>query len=129
MTVYLFLLLLFLLCQDYMNTCYVEGGNEMTQFQLAFDFLSCSPWVGFFTIVAFINIIWISALCVCHIYQVTIKYIFGFFFQFYIIEYLTNNQNNISKAVFLSLTTNERMNVKRYKHFYDKSGKYNNPFK
>ena len=33
------------------------------------------------------------------------------------------------KSIFLALTTNERLNLERYKFFYDKDGKYHNPYK
>jgi hypothetical protein len=73
----------------------------MSQLRQAYQFIVCSPWVGFFNLIAIMNIIWISALCVCHVYQ----------------------------AVFLALTTNERINLSRYKHFYSKDGSYHNPFR
>lgn len=73
---------------------------EMTSFRLFIQFLQCSPWVGMFTIIAFFNSFWISCLAICHIYQ----------------------------SVFIALTTNERMNITRYKHFEDSEGRYRNPF-
>lgn len=75
--------------------------NEvLTTFQIIQQVFLCSPWVTFFTIIAGFNMFWISCLFFCHIYQ----------------------------AVFAALTTNERMNLYRYKHFFDENGKFQNPF-
>lgn len=88
----------------YQQTCYQTDlgtyTDQISSFRLFIQFLSCSSWVGFFTIIACLNTFWISCLCVCHIYQ----------------------------SVFIALTTNERLNLERYKHFFDKNGKYHNPF-
>ena len=88
----------------YNDTCYQSDilafGVDMSAFTLFKQFMSCSAWVSFFTVVAGFNLFWITCLCICHIYQ----------------------------TVFIGLTTNERLNLERYKHFYDKNGKYRNPF-
>lgn len=87
----------------YQNKCYMNDATmypNMTSFRLFLQFFNCSPWIGFFTIVAVLNTFWISCLCLCHIYQ----------------------------SIFVALTTNERLNVDRYKHFFDENGKYRNPF-
>lgn len=73
----------------------------MSAVRLCYQFMMCLPWVSFFTLVAGTILFWMGALFVAHFYQ----------------------------AVFAALTTNERMNMHKYKHFYDKNGKYVNPFK
>ena len=50
------------------------------------------------------------------------------FLQSFILFFFYNCILNL-KAVFLSMTTNERMNFYKYKHFQDKNGDYRNPFK
>lgn len=77
-----------------------ENFANLTTFKIFLQFMQCSPWVAFFTIIAAFNLFWITCLCICHIYQ----------------------------AVFIGLTTNERMNLNRYTHFSDKEGNYHNPF-
>jgi hypothetical protein len=79
----------------------------------------CTPWVTFFALIAAFNTFWISCLFICHIYQVLnffklfkYKCLFIFF-----------------QAVFAAMTTNERMNGYRYKHFTDEKGRFQNPFK
>ena len=53
----------------------------------------CSPWVLFMMVMTLFHCVWVSCLGVCQVYQVFV----------------------------LAMTTNERMNASRYKHF--KSGK------
>lgn len=61
----------------------------------------CSPWVLFILIMAIFHCIWVSCLGVCQLYQV----------------------------VFLAMTTNERMNAARYRHFQSGGrGIYHSPF-
>ncbi len=80
----------------------------------------CTPWVTFFVIIAGLVLFWLSCLFICHIYQV----------RFFICLFFTKSSNNfIFKAVFIALTTNERMNMFRYKHFADEKGNFINPFK
>jgi palmitoyltransferase len=88
----------------YTQTCYATDivvFKKMSEIKLVYQFMMCSPWVSFFTLVAGTILFWMFALFVCHFYQ----------------------------AVFVSLTTNERMNMHRYKHFFEsKTGKFANPF-
>jgi len=61
----------------------------------------CSPWVLFILLMALFHCIWVSCLGVCQLYQV----------------------------VFLAMTTNERMNAARYRHFQSGGrGIYQSPF-
>ncbi|XP_053683911.1 palmitoyltransferase Hip14 isoform X1 [Sabethes cyaneus] len=56
---------------------------------------SCNPWVGWVTANALLHISWVTVLTICQTYQV----------------------------VCLGMTTNERMNRGRYRHFQAKGGK------
>lgn len=56
---------------------------------------SCSPWVGWVLSNALLHIGWVTVLTVCQTYQV----------------------------IFLGMTTNERMNRGRYRHFQSTGGK------
>jgi len=87
--------------------CYVYLGsacqykNDAGYFDNLKAAAMCSPWVLFILIMALFHCIWVSCLGVCQIYQV----------------------------VFLAMTTNERMNAARYRHFQSGGrGVYNSPF-
>jgi hypothetical protein len=72
---------------------------QLGYFKLMYSFCMCNSWVAFFSLVAVINVLWIGALGFSHLYQVAI-----------------------------AMTTNERMNYQRYRHFGTKNGKFFNPF-
>lgn len=56
---------------------------------------SCNPWVGWVMLNALLHMGWVTVLTICQTYQV----------------------------VCLGMTTNERMNRRRYRHFQAKGGK------
>jgi palmitoyltransferase ZDHHC13/17 len=88
----------------YKETCYQDDiikYPHMTTLRGFMLFCSCKPWIAFFTIIAAFVLFWTGTLFICHIYQ----------------------------AIFQSLTTNERLNFRRYKHFFDKNDNFRNPFK
>jgi hypothetical protein len=112
-----------------MNNCYADDlfiYKKMSSIRLFYQFFMCSSWVGLFTLVAVINAFWIGALFICHFYQV-LYYITNRAYHELTIILILNAF--FKKLIILGLTTNERINIKRYKHFYDKNGKYQNPFK
>jgi len=87
--------------------CYVYLGNACQYRQEAGYFENiktaafCSPWVVFMLIMSLFHCVWVSCLGVCQIYQV----------------------------VVLAMTTNERMNAARYRHFQSGGrGVHNSPF-
>ncbi|XP_071954906.1 palmitoyltransferase ZDHHC17-like [Antedon mediterranea] len=62
--------------------------------------MSCSPWVFWISLNSLVHIMWVGLLLVCQLFQIS----------------------------YLAVTTNERMNQRRYKHFKDKDGNPINPF-
>ncbi|CAF0707847.1 unnamed protein product [Brachionus calyciflorus] len=87
----------------YHDTCYSSDLVEyptMSSMRKTVQFFKCNTWVSYFSAIALFNLLWISALCVCHIYQ----------------------------AIYANITTNERLNFKRYKYFSDSNGNFTNPF-
>lgn len=56
---------------------------------------SCNPWVGWVTANAILHFMWVAVLTFCQMYQI----------------------------MCLGVTTNERINHRRYKHFQANSGK------
>ena len=63
--------------------------------------MTCSPWVLLMLIMCLFHFIWVSCLAVCQLYQV----------------------------VVLAMTTNERMNAGRYRHFQSAGrGNHKSPF-
>jgi hypothetical protein len=60
----------------------------------------CNPWVTWILVNMCFHAIWVSCLTVCQLYQV----------------------------MYLAMTTNERMNAGRYKHFHTKRGDIQSPF-
>uniref|UniRef100_A0A7M5V2J9 Palmitoyltransferase n=1 Tax=Clytia hemisphaerica TaxID=252671 RepID=A0A7M5V2J9_9CNID len=61
---------------------------------------SCAPWVSWGFCMASFHSLWVGALLSCNLYQV----------------------------FWLGMTTNERMNAPRYKHFQSNNGKIKSPF-
>lgn len=57
--------------------------------------IECSPWVGWMLINSWFHIFWVTILTSIQIYQI----------------------------VFMAMTTNERINRSRYKHFIERDGK------
>ncbi|XP_071505691.1 palmitoyltransferase ZDHHC17-like [Diadema antillarum] len=65
--------------------------------------MSCSPWIFWTSLNSLLHVTWVIVLLFSQIYQI----------------------------IWLGVTTNERLNISRYKHFEpipDKPGKYRNPF-
>ncbi|KAK2144610.1 hypothetical protein LSH36_743g00003 [Paralvinella palmiformis] len=63
--------------------------------------IECGPWVFWISLNAIIHLIWVITLLSCQLYQIA----------------------------WLSVTTNERMNFKRYKYFQkSQRGSYSSPF-
>lgn len=60
-----------------------------------FEIISSNPWIGWIMANAFLHMTWVAVLTVCQTYQV----------------------------ICLGMTTNERMNRGRYRHFQAKGGK------
>jgi len=61
---------------------------------------TCAPWVSWGFVMATAHSIWVTTLLVCNLYQI----------------------------VYIGMTTNERMNAPRYRHFQDQSGGIKSPF-
>lgn len=77
-----------------------EYSTSAGWYELARGGAVCNPWVSWVMLNAGFHFIWVSCLTVCQIYQVTI----------------------------LAMTTNERMNAGRYKHFHSRRGEIKSPF-
>jgi len=87
--------------------CYVYLGNacsypdSLTWYETVKTACVCSPWVMFMLLNSLFHSCWVSCLAVCQLYQV----------------------------VVLAMTTNERMNQARYKHFHTgRRGVMRSPF-
>ncbi|XP_053683912.1 palmitoyltransferase Hip14 isoform X2 [Sabethes cyaneus] len=77
----------------YVQACNVNMDEGLWNAMVAIG--SCNPWVGWVTANALLHISWVTVLTICQTYQV----------------------------VCLGMTTNERMNRGRYRHFQAKGGK------
>jgi hypothetical protein len=88
----------------YMHASYphdISKYPDLSTFGMFYQFMMNWSWAFFFTCISLFNVIWISALFFAHFYQ----------------------------TICINLTTNERLNMKRYKHFYDSNGQFKNPYK
>lgn len=77
----------------YKNSCNLTSEDGFWNIILIID--SCSPWVVWMIINAWFHLLWVSILTSIQIYQI----------------------------VFIGMTTNERINRGRYKHFAELGGK------
>lgn len=77
----------------YMQACNVNMDEGLWNAMVAIG--SCNPWVGWVMANALLHMSWVTVLTICQSYQV----------------------------VCLGMTTNERMNRGRYRHFQAKGGK------
>jgi len=87
-------------CMVYLaNACITS--DDLTWWDYIKSSCACSPWVVFMLLNCLFHSSWVSCLAVCQMYQV----------------------------VILAMTTNERMNQGRYKHFHrGPRGVYRSPF-
>ncbi|XP_033121376.1 palmitoyltransferase ZDHHC17-like [Anneissia japonica] len=85
--------------QFWNNECHTNFENDGLWIFIG-QLMSCSPWVFWISLNTFAHILWVGLLLVCQLFQI----------------------------VYLALTTNERMNQRRYKHLKDKDGKAFSPF-
>ncbi|XP_013403183.1 palmitoyltransferase ZDHHC17 isoform X2 [Lingula anatina] len=68
---------------------------------IAWKLMKASPWVFWIAMNAMFHVLWVGMLLICQLYQ----------------------------AVWLGETTNERLNINRYKHFHtEKKGQFVSPF-
>lgn len=77
----------------YMNACQLTLDNGPWESLISIG--SCNPWVGWVMCNALLHMCWVSVLTICQTYQV----------------------------IWLGMTTNERMNRGRYRHFQAHGGK------
>ncbi|KAI8512941.1 Palmitoyltransferase zdhhc17 [Branchiostoma belcheri] len=80
----------------------------------------CSPWVMWIFLNALLHFTWVGILLVCQVYQV---------YQVNLTCYVSPVQHlQVYQIFWVAMTTNERMNCKRYKHFLSSSGDIRSPF-
>ncbi|CRL08133.1 CLUMA_CG020884, isoform A [Clunio marinus] len=77
----------------YSQMCYLQYENGLWAALLIVS--HCTPWVGWVMMNASAHLIWVTILLICQQYQI----------------------------ICLGMTTNERMNRDRYRHFINKGGK------
>lgn len=87
-------------CYSYLASACAHSSEESIMSSLK-TAMTCSPWVLFMLIMCIFHFVWVSCLAVCQLYQV----------------------------VGLAMTTNERMNAGRYRHFQSAGrGNHKSPF-
>ncbi|XP_006817985.1 palmitoyltransferase ZDHHC17-like [Saccoglossus kowalevskii] len=69
-------------------------------FAWLFQVMKCSPWVFWTSVNALVHVVWVGLLFICQMYQISA----------------------------LGMSTNERMNQTRYKHFRHEKGRIRSPF-
>jgi len=79
--------------QFWKHGCHVTNVDG-DHWLMAKDALVCSPWVGWIALNTGVHIIWVTTLFICQMYQIS----------------------------RLAMTTNERMNCRRYQHFHTAPG-------
>lgn len=97
---------------------------------LGLGVLYCDGWVSFVAANSVVHAIWVTALLSCQLYQVR-KSPHRRAYSF-----LKSNLIYVFQVVILGMTTNERLNASRYKHFHRasktsswfKQSKYSSPF-
>jgi palmitoyltransferase len=75
--------------QFYVDSCSITRSDGLWNALITIN--NCTPWVAWVMVNAFAHTLWVSMLTICQTYQI----------------------------IFLGMTTNERMNKHRYKHFVD----------
>jgi len=88
-------------CYQFLSNACPRGEGEEGYYMTLKSAAKCGPWVLFILVMCVFHFIWVGCLAVCQTYQV----------------------------VWLAMTTNERMNAARYKHFQRVSrGVHKSPF-
>ncbi|XP_054164715.1 palmitoyltransferase ZDHHC17-like [Oppia nitens] len=98
----LYLVIIWYLYGTYLYFIYhLNIGNESNLWKMLPNAWSYNGWITWCALNALIHSVWVFCLVICQLYQV----------------------------LWLAMTTNERMNCRRYKHFKrDESGHLNSPF-
>lgn len=86
-------------CFNYISQACSYSTSD-SWYQLASEGAVCSPWVSWVMLNMGFHAVWVICLTVCQVYQVA----------------------------WLAMTTNERMNAGRYKHFHSGNGTIRSPF-
>lgn len=96
---FLFLILTTMLLLFYGGLAFYKDACNLTMSEGVWNAIlildNCSPWVGWMMINVWFHLLWVTILTSIQIYQI----------------------------VFIGMTTNERINRGRYKHFIDLDGK------
>lgn len=88
-------------CYQFLSHACPRGDEDEGYYMTLKSAAKCGPWVLFILVMCVFHFIWVGCLAVCQTYQV----------------------------VWLAMTTNERMNAARYKHFQRVSrGVHKSPF-
>jgi len=88
-------------CYQFLSNACPRGDEDEGYYMTLKSAAKCGPWVLFILVMCVFHFIWVGCLAVCQTYQV----------------------------VWLAMTTNERMNAARYKHFQRVSrGVHKSPF-
>ena len=132
-----------------MQACLYSSAAGVTWFELVKEGAVCEPWVTWVMLNMGFHAVWVSCLTACQLYQVIIIYhthlgikVPSPYFSIYLnykkrgfhctLRKTPNNtffHNYLSQVICLAMTTNERMNAGRYKHFTrNRQGNIISPF-
>lgn len=108
-------------------TSYAKDGFWLYLTQIA----SCSPWMFWMFLNSVFHFMWVAVLIMCQLYQVWIYTLYRYLQLFFwnVKCWLTSVCFDPSQIAALGITTNERMNARRYKHFKVTATSIESPFK
>lgn len=113
-------------------TTYAKDGFWLYLTQIA----SCSPWMFWMFLNSVFHFMWVAVLIMCQLYQVRVSIWCAAFETANIIKDVWTSVGihgiflwSLSQIAALGITTNERMNARRYKHFKVTATSIESPFK
>lgn len=87
--------------------------------------MTCCPWVFYIGCHAIFHFFWVGTLLACQLYQVSSRWRPSDVSAY---ELMVNSP--CWQIIYLGMTTNERLNLNRYKNFHtDKPGVYRSPYR
>lgn len=98
----------------YQKLCPVAANASI--WNISITWLTCDGWLAWIGANALLHFIWVGTLFCCQMYQVQNKTHTLFLIIFFL------------QIAWLGMTTNERMNAGRYKHFNQPGSKNRSPF-
>ena len=117
-------------CYYYWRDACAHSPENKGSFGALRELATCDAWVSFVLFESVVHVFWVAPLTACQLYQVRMLNDVEDGWCLFAISTPIQLSIILFQIVFLAMTTNERMNAGRYKHFQqgDRPGEIRSPF-